>query len=54
VIFLCAKYHQNPTKGLGGAAKKKHFSEKMLSPGDITPLKMIGQGFPYNMHNSTL
>jgi hypothetical protein len=37
VIFLCAKFHQNPPKDLDGVAKTKYFSKKMLSPGAVTP-----------------
>jgi hypothetical protein len=34
--------------------KTKYFSKKMLSPGDIIPLEIIGHGSPYDMHTSTL
>jgi hypothetical protein len=54
VIFLCTKCHQDPPKDVGGVAKTKYFSEKMLSPGAITLSKIIGQGSPYNMHIYTL
>jgi hypothetical protein len=46
VISLCTKFHQNTSKGLGGVAKTKYFSKKILSPGAVTPWKIIGQGSP--------
>jgi hypothetical protein len=33
MIFLCNKFYQNLTKGVGGVAKTKHFLQKKLSPG---------------------
>jgi hypothetical protein len=39
VIFLCTRFHQNHPKGLGGVRKTKHFSKKILSPGDQNSLK---------------
>jgi hypothetical protein len=54
VIFLCAKFYENPQKSSGGVAKTKYFSMKMLCLVAITPLKIIGHGSPYNMHISVM
>jgi hypothetical protein len=40
----------NPSKGLGGVAKTRYFSKKMLRPGAVILRKIIGHGSPYNMH----
>jgi hypothetical protein len=47
------EFHQNPPKGFG-VVKTKYFSKKMLSAGAVTPLEIIGQGSPLNMHIYTV
>jgi hypothetical protein len=34
--------------------KTNYFSKKKFSPGAVTPLTIIGQGSPYNMHIYTM
>jgi hypothetical protein len=37
-----------------GVVKTKYFTKKTISPGGITPSKIIGQGSPYKMHIYTM
>jgi hypothetical protein len=53
VNFFAPSFIKIP-KGCRRSCEGKSIFQKTLSPWAITPLRIIGQGPPYNMHTSTV